>query len=71
MKFNCSKRSWDQKKEARMRALKLWHRYFAWFPVRIGRYNCCWLEFIQRKGKYICIYDFDHSRTSWLWRYKE
>jgi len=38
---------------ARIRALKQWHKWFAWFPVRIpttGNY-LYWLQHVQRKGR--------------------
>jgi hypothetical protein len=44
MKFNCGPDWWERHKLS-----KLWHRWFAWFPVRIGERKCVWLEFIERK----------------------
>lgn len=31
-----------------------WHRWFAWYPVRIDDYRLAWLCFVKRKGS--CSY---------------
>jgi len=31
-------------------ALVVWHRFFAWTPIRVGSHDCRWLEWIERKG---------------------
>lgn len=50
--------------EARKDRLKLWHPWFAWFPVRIGERRV-WLETVQRRGGYNgCVF-----RPSWCWSY--
>lgn len=70
MKFDCGKRSRSQHVTSRHRALRLWHRWFAWYPVRIGQHDCRWLEFVQRKGTYKEYYDFDGYGSFWIWEYK-
>ena len=42
MKFNCPKRT--------PRDDTLWHKWFAWYPVRVGDNDCRWLEFVCRKA---------------------
>lgn len=44
---------------------QLWHRWFAWFPVRIGPGDCRWLETIHRKGTYHASYGGDF----WTYEY--
>ncbi len=29
-----------------------WHRWFAWYPARIGDHDCRWLEYIERRYCY-------------------
>ncbi len=48
MKFNCGEskcaelqRDWKEK--------TTWHKWFAWFPVRISESECVWLEIIEQK----------------------
>lgn len=53
-----------------LRALGMWHNWFAWFPVRVpsvrGRTRV-WLEVVRRKGtRWFCI-----SGSGWDWEYKE
>jgi hypothetical protein len=53
MKFNCGP-TWAERIDRR----KQWHRWFAWFPVRIGETReCLWLEYVERKGECHCYYD--------------
>jgi hypothetical protein len=57
---------------ARYRALHRWHKWFAWYPVRVpskGRMSdmtLVWLEFVERKGKRYSGY----GHSFWLWEYK-
>lgn len=57
---------------AKFRALRLWHKWFAWFPVRIespGKKNrIVWLETVERKlirtravGRWFYIYRIESS----------
>lgn len=52
MKFNCGLTG--DAKEAAARAerdkLKVWHRWFAWYPVRVGQNDCRWLEYVERRA---------------------
>ena len=41
MRFNCNR---DKKAK--------WHRWFAWYSVRVAPNDCRWLEYVQRKGEY-------------------
>lgn len=42
-------------------ARKLWHKWFAWYPVRIGSRDCRWLETVERRK------DSPH----YIWEYRE
>ncbi len=61
MKFNCG-----HTKEVRVNALHNWHRWFAWWPVRVGIKECRWLEFVERKGKQK-MHGYD---MLWSWEYR-
>lgn len=52
MKFNCCLT--DQEKIAALEPiLCTWHEWFAWYPVRVGRKDCRWLEVVERKGDFV------------------
>lgn len=42
MRFECKKTRGDE--------LLFWHKWFAWYPVRIDSETCVWLEFVERRG---------------------
>lgn len=29
-----------------------WHRWFAWYPIRLGDDDCRWLEVVERRFDY-------------------
>ena len=65
MKFNCgltSAEKWEQTKEKR----KVWHKWFAWRPVRVGSGDCRWLEYVERKGSFECSW----GDCWWSWEYR-
>lgn len=41
MKLDFSPREWKW---------ATWRRWFAWYPVRIGKNDCRWLEYVECKG---------------------
>lgn len=57
MKFNCDK--WKCKLE--------WHRWFAWYPVKIAENDCRWLEYVERKGSIMAGFDSGY----WIWEYRK
>ena len=59
MKFNCGE-DWRTK----LKRLKDWHPWFAWYPIQVGNKKCCWLERIERKGEYGAI------GGDWFWEYR-
>lgn len=61
MQFDCGPTS-EEKESAR----EQWHNWFAWYPVRIGRHDCRWLEVIRRKGMLHCGYEGRY----WTYKYK-
>lgn len=52
MKLNCGPTEQERKQEARDRYCH-WHRWFAWFPVRVGSRDCRWLEFVDRRARFV------------------
>lgn len=61
-----------RKPGAKHRALKKWHTWFAWHPVRVpteGRMSgmtMVWLQNIRRKGTYY----YGYGDSCWEWEYK-
>lgn len=49
MKFNCGPTEQQRRQAARDRWC-VWHRWFAWFPVRVGANDCRWLETVERRA---------------------
>lgn len=50
MRWNC-----DTGKERRYRKWKAkqqWHRWFAWYPVKVTHGDCRWLETVETKLYY-------------------
>ena len=43
MKFDCGETASEY-----FARLEKWHRWFAWYPVRIGNRDCRWLEYVER-----------------------
>lgn len=62
MKLECGKRA-----AARYARLTDWHDWFAWRPVKVGNYECRWLETVERKcefgGAYDGVYQFNSYRA--------
>lgn len=56
MKFDCGLTA-----KERLAAREHWHRWFAWYPVRIGSRDCRWLETVERQK----------TRPHYLWEYRE
>lgn len=54
MTFNCG-----PTREEKKAAKEKWHKWFAWYPVRIENHDCRWLETIERKGEYKLLSDID------------
>lgn len=61
MRFNCGP-TWQERTALR----ECWHRWFAWYPVRVGTRDCRWLETIERRGKYWAFY----GGAGWDWEYR-
>lgn len=40
---------------------KDWHKWFAWFPVRISDQENAWLEYVERRIEYYDGYDGTYS----------
>lgn len=47
--------------------LEQWHRYFAWWPIRMGD-EVVWCEHIERKGRQ--SKDYYDGSLSWNWEYR-
>lgn len=52
MKFNCGPTQ-DERRQAARDVFCVWHRWFAWFPVRIAHGDCRWLEFVERRAQFV------------------
>ncbi len=61
MKFNCGPTRGEK-----IVALESWHRWFAWYPIRIGSRDCRWLEVVDRKGTLNSSYDGCY----WTWEHR-
>jgi hypothetical protein len=49
MKFNCGRTyTWHEWVAYRAQ----WRPWFAWHPVRLGEYDCRWLEIVERRHRY-------------------
>lgn len=62
MRFNCDR----FKRPSRHQRITQWHRWFAWYPVRIADGDCRWLEYVERKATYWCGWDSD----GYYWYYR-
>ena len=51
MRFDCGL-SLKERFERRKQLGKEWRTVFAWFPVRVGKRDCRWLEYVQMKETY-------------------
>jgi len=53
---------------AKHRALQMWHKWFAWFPIRIGKKKnrLIWLEYVMRRGEYWTSWGED----GYTWEYR-
>jgi hypothetical protein len=38
---------------------RVWHRWFAWRPVRADRETILWFEWVERKNAKMNIWEFD------------
>lgn len=57
MKFNCGETLAEKKRLGQR------HRWFAWYPVRVGSHDCRWLETVERRCE-------RPLRIGWLTRYR-
>jgi hypothetical protein len=60
--------TWSEKQ----RRKKIWHRWFAWYPIRIGETEDghkikIWLQYIWRKGYHSRSWEY----SFWTWEYAE
>lgn len=53
--------------QERHAAKRIWHRWFAWHPIRLAAHKCAWLQFIERRGNEKCSWD----EWWWEWEYRE
>lgn len=67
MKINCRTQEespqarYIRRKKEKAERLSNWHRFFAWYPVRINPHQCAWLEFVERKYKRACALQWTNS----------
>jgi hypothetical protein len=74
MRFKCAltKLEKERLKQTKIDHLCHWHKWFAWYPVTVGEFDCRWLEWVDRKGKPQYHLDSAHDvvSISWEWEYK-
>jgi len=46
MKFTC-----NNKFNEKLKNRENWHKWFAWYPVKVGEHDCRWLESVNRRFK--------------------
>lgn len=82
MKFNCGPTAiermdarWKETQRKRQHNIK-WHPIFAWWPTRVGSYDCRWFEWVERRDKSLEVSKFsgqiftkDHYRE-YDWEYR-
>jgi len=59
--------------EAHYRALRRWHKWFAWRPVRVPNNvgtTKIWLETIMRRGCFVQQKRPTYVDSYWKWEYK-
>ena len=49
---------------------RLWHAWFAWFPVRVDVDEYRWLETVDRRGGYDHGKNRAFRRAPWRWQYR-
>lgn len=52
MRFDCGREA-----ALRAKAREQWHRWFAWYPVRVSDESCRWLEWVERRIEPAAAYD--------------
>lgn len=65
MKFDCGPTP-GERRFSKQAALRFWHPWFAWKPIRVGSNECYWLETIERKGTLFYV----RFEERWLWDYR-
>ena len=62
--------TYEERCRLRRERLQVWHRKFAWTPVRLSHdeHEIRWLQFIYRKGKHVYMGQGDWDHT---WIYAE
>lgn len=58
MKFNCgTPLTPNQKFDHACAKYLVWHKWFAWYPVRVGPNDCRWLEVVYRQYDRVSSWD--------------
>lgn len=56
--------AWKPKTRKKPQTSRIWHRWFAWYPVKVGQSEFRWLEAVERKNL------AQDSSQPKLWRYR-
>lgn len=56
MQIDCGRRA-----KQRFDRLSQWHDWFAWRPVKVGDYECRWLEVVERKCEWLGAWDGEYK----------
>lgn len=59
MRFRCKSETENKK--------LFWHKWFAWYPVRISKEECAWLEYVERRGNVEYTWE---GEEYWLFDYR-
>lgn len=66
MKFKCGLTKSElaaREIQVQMRRISLceWHKWFAWFPVKVDDGDCRWLEYVERRYRNAYFEWFDRA----------
>jgi hypothetical protein len=64
MRFDCGETAFEKKVR-----LSLWHKWFAWYPVKLSAHDCRWLEWVERRV--INEFSYGHGVTIKETQYSE
>lgn len=59
-----------QKIEAKARIMCKSHKWFAWYPVKIGIWEIAWLQYVKRQYEYTQSFDSPFMRRYWKPKYE-
>lgn len=73
MKLSCGPDQDTRRQRRRQKARDYWlnwHRWFAWYPVRIKEGDCRWMEFVERKADRVGAFGMIFEWTPYDFSYR-